>query len=173
MFWHDFFTGIKFAAILGVLSHVFGEVFPRRFMHYDMFPFAPMRWEKNGHIYRRLHVSKWAAKLPDMSRIIPYMYKKKITDDMSSDALLRFTRETCVAELTHMVLIFLSPILTIICESGWGVLFMFIYAFCNVPFVLIQRYNRPMLVKLYHRSMKKKEESSKEIEEVESFDTVM
>ncbi|MEE0968817.1 MAG: hypothetical protein U0M06_05540 [Clostridia bacterium] len=153
MFIHSLLTGLKFTAIMGILAHVFGLVFPKEFLRYDSFLFSSYDWEKDGRYYNKFGVSHWMSKLPDMSRAVPYMFRKKLSHDLSSDHIKRYIDETCMAELVHILLILSSPILTVLVDGITGVVFMMIYAFCNIPFVIIQRYNRPKLVRLLRRQL--------------------
>ena len=72
------------------------------------------------------------------------------------------------------MLMFSSVILPMLIDGVTGRVFMLIYALCNLPFVIIQRYNRPMLVRILKRMEKREgsETTNKEIN-CESIDTVM
>ena len=60
--------------------------------------------------------------------------------------------ETCVAELTHGLLCIAGLVLLAIWPGTGGVILTVIYiVFGNLPFLLIQRYNRPRLQKLLAR----------------------
>ena len=64
--------------------------------------------------------------------------------------------ETCVAELTHGLLCIAGLFLLKIWPGAGGIFLTVIYiVFGNLPFLLIQRYNRPRLVRLYARRNKK------------------
>ena len=155
MFWHDFFVGIRFVAVFGVLAHLLGLIIPKSCLHYDSFPFEAFGWEKGGRFYNKFGVSRWMAKLPDMSRIIPYMFRKKLDPQMDKDNVLLFINETCLAELIHWILVFSAPFLMMLVDGITGKVFTLLYAFCNMPFIMIQRYNRPKLVRLYKRQLKR------------------
>lgn len=173
MFLRDLSVGVLYAGFLGVISHFLGELLPRELINYRSFPFYEFGFEKGGRIYRRLGVPRWAAKAPDMSRIVPYMYKKKLVENESPEDLLRFIRETCVAEITHISLIFCGIAFIPHSKTSYGTVFMIIYALSNLPYILIQRYNRLILVRLYIRQCKRNETICKETEKNESFDTVV
>ena len=60
--------------------------------------------------------------------------------------------ETCVAECVHWALIVLSLGLFLFWRGGWAFAFWLVYNILgNVPFIIIQRYNRPRLVMLEER----------------------
>ena len=173
MFWRDFLTGVKFVFVVGVLAHILGFIIPKEKLSHNSFPFKAFEWEKGGVFYNRFHVSRWMTKLPDMSNIVPYMFRKKLDRNMSSEHILKYINETCLAELVHILLILSSPVLALVVEGNTGVAFMLIYALCNIPFIMIQRYNRPKLERLYARQIKKEESFGKGSADCESIDTVV
>lgn len=173
MFIKDLIVGLNFTAVMGVLSHVVGEALPRNRFNGKEFPFKSAKWECQGLIYNKLHISKWMRSLPDMSKIIPYMFRKKLDGQSEPENVLKFIQETCVAETIHVCLILVSPILTMLVDGATGVCFMLLYAICNLPFIFIQRYNRPKLVRLYERQLMRKNIQKKEIGHCESFNIVL
>ena len=100
----------------------------------------------------KLGLNRWTDKVPDMSRYIPHTFRKKIGVMRSPEHVEGLIRETCVAELVHVVLILLSPMFLVLLPRGWNWICMLLYdIFGNLPFILIQRYNRPRLVILLER----------------------
>ena len=64
--------------------------------------------------------------------------------------------ETCIAELTHGLLCFAGLALPAIWPGAGGIILCIIYiVFGNLPFLLIQRYNRPRLQKLLARQTRR------------------
>ena len=136
-----------YAAALGVVSFIFGRLFPKKLLHPDAFPWRTHPWEQK--LFDALQIRRWQAKVPDMSRIFTkIMPAKKITCDTLHD-LPQMIRETCVAELTHALLSLSGLALLWIWPGAGGIFLTVIYIlFGNLPFLLIQRYNRPRLQKL-------------------------
>lgn len=146
-----------YIAVLGVLSHFIGEALPRRWFCPDKAPYAPWKWEDGGRIYNKLRVHKWKDKLPDMSKIAPDMVRKSISLTDGSAAAARVAVETCVAEVVHWALMLLSGGIYWIYSTGTGMILTIIYALSHLPFIIIQRYNRPTLSRLAKR-LKEREE---------------
>jgi len=146
---HPFLYCVLYVAALGIGSHFVGQLLPRRWFCADRFPYRLYGWEKNGRIYDKIAIRKWKNKVPDMSLILKDMVKKEVEPDNTSAGLLRLVAETCVSELIHVLLIlFTIPILARWKTRG-GVLFFLIYNILgNLPYILIQRYNRPRLMAL-------------------------
>ena len=138
--------------VMGILSFFIGEMLPRKNFDYRAFPYAAHAWEKGGDIYLRLRINRWKDKVPDMSRYIPHTFRKKLTVMRSPDHIEGLIRETCAAELVHIVLVLLSPVFLVLLPKGWNWICMLLYNLLgNLPFILIQRYNRPRLIELMER----------------------
>ena len=144
---------LTFALILGILSHVLGESIPRDAIRFDKFPYASYLWEDGGDIYRKLRVETWKKILPDKSRYVRTMVKKNLGEDRSSKHIKLLIEETCVAELVHWLLLFASPLFRLFPESVFGIVASILYGLSNVPFIMIQRYNRPRLVVFYRKTL--------------------
>lgn len=155
-FWH-FFQFAFVCAFVGPIGFLLGQLLPRKNFDYKAFPYAPFKWEKNGMIYTRLKIQFWKEKVPDMSLYIKSMFRKKLGVFRSEDYLEELILETCVAEFVHFLLILASPIFTMMMEGVAGYIGMGLYIVGNLPFILIQRYNRPRLVMLMDRQQKRKE----------------
>lgn len=146
-----FLFSVLYVILCGVLSHVIGEAIPRRIFHADRFPFAPWKWERNGAAYEKLHIRAWKDRLPDMSRVMKKMAPKRFPKFPTVDSVQRLIAETCVAEATHAVLCLIAPVIWLFWKNYVGVILSGVVILCNLPFILIQRYNRPTLTALCAR----------------------
>ncbi len=146
-----FLFSVLYVIFCGVLSHVIGEAIPRRIFHADRFPFAPWKWERNGAVYEKIHIRAWKDRLPDMSRVMKKMVPKRFSEFPTVDSVQRLIVETCVAEATHAVLCLVAPVIWLFWKNYVGVILSGVVIFCNLPFILIQRYNRPTLIALCAR----------------------
>ncbi len=145
---------VKFAlvvATVGPLCFFIGQMLPRKNFRYDVFPFKCYKWERGGEVYTKLRIQYWKDRVPDMSQYIKSMYAKRITVFKDVKYLKQLVVETCIAELIHVALIFVSPIFLLFMDGAWGVGGMICYILGNLPFIMIQRYNRPRLLMLIER----------------------
>lgn len=142
---------ILYIALLGILAHVVGEALPRRWFHFDRGLYRCQDWEREGAVYERLSVQRWKLRLPDMSRHAPDMVKKQLAGRPTAASLECLLQETCVAESVHWALLTCSVGLLILLPDVPGIVAALLYALSHVPFILIQRYNRPRLARLYRR----------------------
>ncbi|MGI6239720.1 MAG: hypothetical protein ACOYI5_08860 [Christensenellales bacterium] len=143
---------VVFVLASGLLSFFVGQALPRRWFDFNAFPYRDFPWEDGGRVYSRLNVRAWKDKLPDMSRIMPFVVKKKALLARTPEAMARLIRETCVAEIVHWGLIVLmSPVLAVWQGGVRGALFALFYAAGNLLFIIIQRYNRPRLKEVLRR----------------------
>lgn len=124
-----------------------GRLLPKSWFHGDKFPYRCASWE--AKLFRFLRVHEWQDKVPDMSKIVPKLIPaKKLGTDFRAQ-LPRMIEETCVAEFTHFVLILLGFYALRLWPGTGGAVVTAIYIlFGNLPFLIIQRYNRPRLQKL-------------------------
>jgi len=143
---------LVYLALIGAGSFALGRILPKRWFRWDRFPYSAFRWEHKGAVYQRLGIRHWQSRIPDMSRILPgIMPAKKISGPVSRLQLETMLRETCVAEWIHALL----GLLGFGCLRLWpgpgGVMVSVLYLLGNLPFILVQRFNRPRLVRLLHR----------------------
>ena len=138
---------VIYLAFTGIAAFILGRLLPKCWFRGDAFPFRCRMWEQK--LYKALHVKVWQDKVPDMSRLLPsLMPPKKLTADTFSD-LPRMIQETCVAEFVHMILIPIGFTCRTVCTGSASLILSILFALGNVPFILIQRYNRPRLLRLY------------------------
>lgn len=137
---------IVYFAVVGLLSNLVGACLPRHFPT-DAFPFRPFAFEQGGRFYERFHIRRWKNKLPDMSKYLRFLPRKALTDG-SCQRMKLLAQETCVAELIHTALILMSLPVFFHEPDMESALIVVLYAAGNVPFIMIQRYNRPRLLRL-------------------------
>lgn len=148
---------VIYLAVLGILAHFIGEALPRSSFKPEQAPFACCAWERGGRIYERIAIQKWKDHMPDMSRIMKDMMPKRIDGRASSDSVYRLAVETCVAESVHWALCALAFGAGVFWTGSGRWLVPAIIIACNLPFILIQRYNRPKLIALSQRLHKREE----------------
>jgi glycosyl-4,4'-diaponeurosporenoate acyltransferase len=147
----QFFKFALIVAFIGAAAHYVGQVLPRKNFDFSTAPYASYEWEQNGHFYTRFNIQFWKDKVPDMSQYVKSMFRKKISVFRDFDYIKELILETCVAEFVHWMLVLISPIFLVLMEGAAGWISAVVYALGNLPFVMIQRYNRPRLVCLMNR----------------------
>lgn len=150
---------IVYLCLTGAIGFVVGRLLSRyRHFNPEAFPYRPFAFEKDGVAYEKLGIKSWQSKVPDMSRIVPSLIpSKNMHGTVSAEKVEIMLHETCVAEYVHYLLClsglygcfhFLQPV----AASALYVL----YLFTNIPCMMIQRYNRPRLMRVY-KSVKRRE----------------
>lgn len=133
---------------IALLAHPVGEAIPGTAFHPERFPFCGCPWETR--LYRLLRVAKWKDKVPDMSKRLSDMQPKKLLS-VSVDQMDALLCEMCRAESVHWAEVLLGIGCVFIAPGiGW-VLFAVWALLGNLPFILIQRYNRPRILVLKNR----------------------
>lgn len=139
-----------YIAAVGILFFALGRFASRLSFDPERFPFLACGFE--AKLWEKLKVKSWQSKAPDMSKILPKLMPAKAISSVSQTDLPLMINETCVAELTHILLCFCGIALPFIWRGVGGVLVMLIYILLgNLPFIIIQRYNRPRLIRLNAR----------------------
>lgn len=112
-------------------------------------------FEKNGNLWNKLfQVRKWKDIVPEGGQIFTGSYNKSELKDKSPVALKSFIIEINRAEVTHWMIIFSLPLILLF-NPRWTFIIHSLYALAsNIPFIIIQRYNRPRFERLYTRQLK-------------------
>lgn len=138
-----------------------------------MNPFARV-W-KVHHFERRFYVKigirRWKDKIPETGGLLVGFSKSAVADRHDNTYLLKFLKETCYAELMHIISIpcgFLVLLLTLAWDSiphfiAWfGLPVAIVNAVLQLLPIFVQRYVRPFLLSAYrynethprHRSLR-------------------
>ncbi|MBB1080339.1 hypothetical protein H5S09_10555 [Limosilactobacillus sp. STM2_1] len=112
-------------------------------------------WEQ--HLYRLLKVKKWKRLLPTYA---PAKY------NLQQHSLTQIGHTMILAEADHEIMFLLSYLpLILIIPFGAPVIFIctsIIASLIEVPFVILQRYNRYRLLKLLHRQVSRRKKNLSE-----------
>lgn len=151
----DLLQCFVYIGAIGICSFLFGRLLSNYTKLKDWWIFQCFPFEDDGKIYHKLHIRQWQNKVPDMSKIFPMFMPKKKMESIQVDRLDRMIQETCIAELVHALLC----VAGLYCIKLWrgfgGVLISMLNILGNAVFIVIQRYNRPRLVALQQRQMRK------------------
>ena len=144
-----FLRSVLFHLCMGVVVFLIGRLLPRRWIREDKFPYKSFRFEKNGEIYHKIKIMQWKTKLPDASLIISkflpkFLPAKRLENQKKIPVLIK---ETCVAEATHSVAAILGFIPVFIWGGVGAWLSAILFFAYNLPYVLMQRFNRPRLIR--------------------------
>ena len=146
---------VGYLALTGFASFVLGRHLPKILLRAELFPC--FSFEREGRIYECLHIKAWQNKLPDMSRILPGTMPRKRLETHYKATLPDMVRETCAAELTHALLC----VTGLYCQRLWpgsgGAVLAALNVLVNGLYILIQRYNRPRLLRLMRGRQIRKE----------------
>lgn len=147
-----FWKCVSYLVTTAVLGFVGGRLLPPKWLNPNGWLFRTRAFEEGGRIYEKLGIRKWQKKVPDMSRIFPKWMPAKNLSGNYKERLPVMIRETCTAEVVHLAV----GLTGLRCFWLWpgvgGLVIVLIHGvLLNLPFILIQRYNRPRLMKLLQR----------------------
>ena len=147
--WSLFALNCLIYALLVVLRAWVDVVIPERFFRADRWLFRTRDWERGGEVYRVLRIERWKDRLPSLETWNRFS-KKRLTD-ASRRYLNRFVIETCRAESNHVRAIASVVVMRVWTPIDLWMTCLVIAIAGNLPFILIQRYNRPRLLRILGR----------------------
>lgn len=147
-------VNIMLAAIWHFCSYIFCISVDTKFFDPEKKIYRPKKWERGGRFYSDvLKIGKWKDILPQ--HIGKDGFSKDHLDDVSVEYLNEFIMETCRAEWNHTINCILFVLLIIINELLTAICLSILLLIGNLPFVVIQRYNRFRLQKLRRTVIRK------------------
>ncbi len=146
LFW---FNCILYTVLVMVRAWI-DVLIPQRLLRPEGWWFRIRDWERDGDWYRdQLRIDRWKDKLPSL-RTAARFSKKRLTE-ASRRYLNRFVIETCRAESNHLRAIASVMVMRLWTPVDLWMVCMLIAVVGNVPFIMIQRYNRPRLIRALER----------------------
>jgi glycosyl-4,4'-diaponeurosporenoate acyltransferase len=137
-----------FHATTGYAAHRLSD---ERLSH-DGWLLRPRHFEAGGRWYRRrLQVHRWKDRVPEAGGLFPGGVSKRELPSHDPAGLELFVRETRRAELAHWWAMFCGPVFVLWNPPLAAALLVAYGVAVNLPFVVIQRYNRLRTQSLIHR----------------------
>ena len=129
---------------------------PARWFRRDSALYRCRRFEREGRFYRSVfRVHRWKDRLPEAGALFSGGFsKRRLADSPASNRvqiLERFVAETRRAELTHWLPCVFSLSFFLWNPPGIAVWMPPIGLLGNLPFIIVQRANRPRLARLLRR----------------------
>lgn len=118
----------------------------------DTWLLRPRRFEDGGRWYRRrLRIHRWKDRVPEAGALFAGGISKRHVPSYDVAGLQLFVRETRRAELAHWWALFCGPVFILWNPPLASALLILYGVAANLPFILIQRYNRFRTLPLIHR----------------------
>ena len=161
---------LLYMSFLGIIAYPVGRIIALLDPDPDGFFFRERPWEDGGRIYEKLGIKKWQAKIPDVSKVLKRgMPQKKLKSGFDAQSIKTMIRETCVAESVHSMLCVAGLWMLRLWAGIGGIILYAVYVLLgNVPFIIVQRYNRPRLRKLEKRLEEKEAAAAAKLEALKS-----
>ncbi|KMJ59345.1 hypothetical protein AB685_00170 [Bacillus sp. LL01] len=119
---------------------------PRGWLSKESRWFSEKRGEKSFYIF--LGIKKWKDRLPEAGALFRGGFSKKRIESKSKEYLKLFVVETRRGELTHVLAMLPGVFFFIWNPPHVGLIMVFYGIAANLPFALLQRYNRHRLLKV-------------------------
>ena len=122
--------------------------------------FRSQAWEKN--FYLSIGVKAWKDKIPETGKLLVKFSKTEVAQKDNPEYLYKFLTEMGYAEIMHLISTVAGFLVIFIFPLEYALLFGVPAATVNfllqIPPCIVQRYNRPKVLKLYERSLKQQAE---------------
>jgi len=129
---------------------------PERYYDYRNWLFRERKWEQSGQFYQRVfRVKSWKDRLPEISDFIKSTFPKKSVKEFGSEYIEKFLLESCRAEFAHWCIILSTVIFLFYGGSEAFACMLAVSVLLNIPFIIIQRYNRPRIILIMKHKGKK------------------
>lgn len=158
----DYFSFLTFCGVTtGFLLLLFRFIFSRKF-NPNWKIFTIPKYEIK--FYEKIKVKKWHNIIPDLGGLVGF--KKNLNEKPVKNAefYYRFLYENVNAEALHGFSIIFSPIFFVFLNPAFystiGICCLLIVVIGNLMPVIIQRYNRPRLQRLYNKLAEKEKHNS-------------
>jgi glycosyl-4,4'-diaponeurosporenoate acyltransferase len=117
---------------------------PAAWLNPNRWPFRAFSWEDGGEYYRRVwRIETWKHRLPTFAG--GTRFSKRSLTGSDPEYLNQFIVETCRGESNHVRAIGSVVIMKLWTPTALWVVLLAIAVAGNLPFIAIQRYNRPRL----------------------------
>ncbi|MDG0842935.1 glycosyl-4,4'-diaponeurosporenoate acyltransferase [Staphylococcus equorum] len=133
-----------------------GTILSNKFFEKNTRYFKTFNWEHEGRFWEKwFRVKSWKDHLPDGNKLNSKIKSKVRLEKIYSKTYIEeFIIETKKAELIHILSV--TPCLIFLNQERKIKNINILYAILvNVPFVIVQRYNRPKLERYYQRKFLK------------------
>lgn len=126
-----------------------GTIIPARKINGQWFLFRAIPGEKK--LLNFLGIKHWKDLVPDGARWFSGGFAKASIKERTRKYYKAFFIETCRGELVHWLVICMVPLFFLFNPRSVWWIHVTYALFANIPCILIQRYNRPRLLRLMHR----------------------
>ncbi len=145
-------TDILLWFIIQFIISIVISILPDGIFNPEGFLFKCREWENQGKIYEELFkIRSWKTKLPvshDLSYEVINLRELRLN---GTKHIKRYLSKSCKAEAIHILASFIMIVFIFRYDLLVTLIIVMITSLINIPFVIIQRYNRPRLIKYLDR----------------------
>ena len=150
------FFAIVFLLIIDATVALIVRSLPKKLMSPSLKRFKVFSWEQK--VLVRLGIRKWKDKIPEAGGVLVGFSKREVQDKSNPEYLLHFISETIYAEVMHFWSIIFSCLVFIYKPAEFWIVYLPLFLtnfLINFLPIMVQRYNRPKLMKAYERATRK------------------
>lgn len=146
---NKFALDLGFFLVSSIIVTFISTKLPERYYNYRAWLYKERKWERNGEFYQQvLKVKRWKGHMPEIADFIKSAFPKNSIKEFTNEYIEKYLLESCRAEFAHWCII-ASSIMFLFCEGTAAFIFILLIAIIlNAPFIIIQRYNRPRIIRI-------------------------
>jgi len=138
--------------ISSIIVTLISTKLPDRYYNYRNWIYKERKWEKNGEFYQQMFkVKRWKKHMPEIADFINSVFSKKSIKEFDNAYIEKYLLESCRAEFAHWCIIFSSVMFLFYAGTAAFIYMFLISVLIDVPFIIIQRYNRPRILHIMKR----------------------
>lgn len=159
-FWNALLINILLGAVWHYATFFLCISIDKKFFDPNRKMYKPHKWERDGKFYSDvLKINKWKDFLPQ--HVGKDGFSKDHLDDVSVEYLDEFIMETCRGEWNHSMNCLFAIALLLMNDLLFGIILSIALLLGNLPFAIIQRYNRFRLQKLRKTIIRRQERAAR------------
>jgi len=148
----------KFALDLGIflvssiIVTIISTNLPERYYNYKNWIYKERKWENKGEFYQQVFkVKRWKNHMPEIADFIKSAFSKNSIKEFDNEYIEKYLLESSRAEFAHWCIIFSSVIFLFYEGIATFIYMLLIAILLDAPFIIIQRYNRPRIIRIMKR----------------------
>ena len=138
--------------ISSIIVTLISTKLPDRYYNYRNWIYKERKLEKNVEFYQQMFkVKRWKKHMPEIADFINSVFSKKSIKEFDNAYIEKYLLESCRAEFAHWCIIFSSVMFLFYAGTAAFIYMFLISVLIDVPFIIIQRYNRPRILHIMKR----------------------
>lgn len=154
-----FSKNILLFAILSMVNTAISLILPENLFNPSKWMFRERKWENGGTVYQKLfNIKKWKDRLPELGDFVGRIFPKKKLPSFNVEYLKKYIIESCRSEMCHWMIVLSVIVFSSLFNEEMENFMLILAVILNVPYIMIQRFNRPRIINAMQKTLKRQNE---------------